>query len=174
MPDLPQSWRDAADSVGKWIGSHGFQLVYGGVDAGLMCIAAKACKDSGGTVLGVVPTRRANQASPYNTERLPSAGLNDRKDIMQLHANIFVVLPGGYGTLDEFASTFAYINFTHQREKRVILYNPDGIYNPLLEQLNLMVERHLMEPDRLEVLLVPTNVEELIAALESCLKRLAK
>lgn len=166
MDNLPDNWQEGARAVGTWIGKNKFQLVYGGVDAGLMCVAARACKNAGGTVVGIVPTRRANQASPFNDVRVPTADLNDRKGVMQLLSDVFVVLPGGYGTLDEFAASFGYINFTMRRDKRVILFNPDGIFDPLLAQLKLFVEHGLMTTAPLEALIVATTVDQLIEALD--------
>lgn len=174
MDNLPENWQEGARAVGTWIGENGFQLVYGGVDAGLMCVAAKACKNDGGTVVGIVPTRRANQASPFNDVRVPTADLNDRKGVMQLLSDTFVVLPGGYGTLDEFAASFGYINFTMRRDKRVILFNPDGVFDHLLAQLHHFVDCGLMSPRPLETLIVATTVDALIQALEQCKKDLSK
>ena len=174
MDNQPENWQEGARAVGTWIGENGFQLVYGGVDAGLMCVAAKACKNAGGTVVGIVPTRRANQASPFNDVRVPTADLNDRKGVMQLLSDTFVVLPGGYGTLDEFAASFGYINFTMRRDKRVILFNPDGVFDHLLAQLRHFVDCGLMSPRPLETLIVATTVDALIQALEQCKKELSK
>lgn len=166
VENLPASWVEGATVAGRWIGQHGAQMVYGGVDAGLMTDAARACKEAGGTVVGVVPWRRADQASVLNDVRVPASDLNDRKGVMQLLADAFIVLPGGYGTLDEFCTSFAYINFTHNRDKRIILYNPDGLYDPLLAQLHAFVDRGLMPADRLDILEVVTEPADIAAALD--------
>lgn len=173
MDNLPENWQEGARAVGAWIGQNKFQLVYGGVDAGLMCVAARACKNNGGTVVGIVPTRRANLASPFNDVRVPTADLNDRKGVMQLLSDTFVVLPGGYGTLDEFAASFGYINFTMRRDKRIILFNPDGVFDHLLAQLQHFVDCGLMKAKLLDTLIVATTIDELIEALEHCKKDFA-
>ncbi|MDE6288141.1 MAG: TIGR00730 family Rossman fold protein, partial [Muribaculaceae bacterium] len=54
VENLPASWVEGAVVTGRWIAEHGAQLVYGGVDAGLMTDTARACKEAGGTVVGVV------------------------------------------------------------------------------------------------------------------------
>ncbi|MDO4319974.1 MAG: TIGR00730 family Rossman fold protein [Bacteroidales bacterium] len=164
--DLPAAWTDAAAEVGRWIGRHGASLVYGGVDAGLMRVTAEACKRAGGTIVGVVSSRRIPMASPLNDVKVPASDLNDRKGVMQLLADAFVVLPGGYGTLDEFSTSFSYINFTRRRDKRIILHNPDGLYDHLLAQLHAMVDRGLMSPDALDILDVTDTVAALVAALD--------
>ncbi len=164
--NLPAHWQKGAEIVGNWIGKHNAQLVYGGVNAGLMTVTARACKDAGGTVVGVVPQRRSSQASPLNDVRVPTSDLNDRKGVMQLLADAFIVLPGGYGTLDEFATSFSYINFNLHRDKRIIIYNPDGLYDHLLAQLNKFVELKLMDAERLDILRIATSHEQLIEYLE--------
>lgn len=166
MENLPESWQEGARVTGRWLACHGVEMVYGGVDAGLMTVAARACKDAGGKVVGVVPWRRADMASPHDDVRVPASDLNDRKGMMQLLADAFIVLPGGYGTLDEFATSFAYINFTHHRDKRIILYNPDHLYDSLLAQLHTFVERGLMGADRLDILDVVTTPADLVAAMD--------
>lgn len=164
--ELPPYWQQAAAAVGQWIGLHGATLVYGGVDAGLMRVAARECKSAGGNVVGIVPQRRNAMASPLNDVRIPASDLNDRKAVMQLLADIFVVLPGGYGTLDEFATSFAYINFTNRTDKPIILFNPDNIYGHLLAQLDEMARHGLMRPQAAEILHTARSIEELTGALD--------
>lgn len=164
--NLPSEWIEAARTVGNWIGRHGASLVYGGVDVGLMRATAEACKIAGGTVVGVVPSRRNPLASHLNDVKVPASDLNDRKGVMQLLADLFVVLPGGYGTLDEFSTSFSYINFTRRRDKRIILHNPDGLYDPLLAQLRMMVDRGLMSADALDILDISRTLPELEGALD--------
>lgn len=166
VADLPESWQEGARIAGQWIGSHGATLVYGGVDAGLMTVVARAAKESGARVVGVVPTRRREWSSPYNDIVVPTSDLNERKGTMQLLADAFVVLPGGYGTLDEFSTSFSYINFNEQQGKSIIIYNPDGLYDPLLEQLRRMVEAGLLRPRALDVLTVASTPGEIAEALD--------
>lgn len=166
---LPAEWQESARVTGRWIGEHGFSLVYGGVDAGLMRIVAEAAKSAGGQVVGVVPMRRRDEAWPHNDVQVPACDLNDRKGTMQLLGDVFVVLPGGYGTLDEFTTSFSYINFTRQMGKRIIIYNPGGLYDPLLEQLRKMVAVGLMSHERLDVLTVVTSPGAIASALDEAI-----
>lgn len=163
---LPHHWEEAARAVGTWIGEHHARLVYGGVAKGLMEIAARACKDAGGKIVGVVPGRRYGLASDLTDVRIPTSELNERKTIMQLLADVFVVLPGGYGTLDELASAFAYINFTNQNSKHIILHNADGIFSPFLEQLRVMAAAGVMNPALAENIHITSSIDQLIEALE--------
>lgn len=163
---LPVSWVEAAAQLGYWIGNAGVTLVYGGVDAGLMRVLARSVKITGkGRVIGVVPMLRSDKSSPLNDVEIPAEGLADRKVNMYLMSDVFVVLPGGYGTLDEMISTLAYLNFNNIPDKLIILYNPDGIYDPLLEQFRQMIELGLMRPACIDRLKVIDNMDEIMKVL---------
>ena len=156
--DLPESWVDAARELGRWIGRRGATLVYGGVDAGLMTVVARGVRDGGGgRVTGVIPDLRRDMAV---------AGLAERKAVMCRMADVYVVLPGGYGTLDEFFTTLADILFNRLTGKTIILYNPDGLYDSLLAQFDTLVAAGLIRQGSFECIRVAASVEELISSLE--------
>lgn len=164
--NLKAEWQEAAARLGAWIGRTRATLIYGGVDAGLMRIVAQAVKQSGGKVVGVVPQLRKTMASTLNDSQIEVDGLDQRKAVMQQMADIFVALPGGYGTLDELMSAFAYINFNKITNKSVIICNFDGIYGNLLVQFEKMVSCGLMNASMISRLEVANNVEQLIETLE--------
>ncbi|MCH5221402.1 MAG: TIGR00730 family Rossman fold protein [Muribaculaceae bacterium] len=166
VDNLPDAWQEATRAVGHWIGQNGAQLIYGGVDSGLMHTVALATKEAGGKVVGIVPARRRALASPLNDEKVPTSDLNERKSIMQMLGDAFVVLPGGYGTLDEFMTSFSYLNFTMQR-KPIIIHNADGIFDHVLAHLKLMAERGLMPAECLEILTETHTTDQLVDALNS-------
>ncbi|MDE6160623.1 MAG: TIGR00730 family Rossman fold protein [Muribaculaceae bacterium] len=171
VADLPEHWQEGARATGEWIGRHKGTLVYGGVDAGLMTVVARTAHLNGARVVGVVPARRREWSSQYNDIVVPTSDLNERKGTMQLLANAFVVLPGGYGTLDEFSTSFGYINFTDQPDKHIVLFNPDNLYDPLIEQLHRMVETRLLRPSALDILHVVRTPEEIVSTLDKLFEK---
>lgn len=166
---LPEHWREGAAAIGRWIGEHDAALVYGGVNAGLMSVTAAAAHEAGAHIVGVVPVRRNDAASSLNDIQISVADLNERKATMELLGDVFVVLPGGYGTLDELTSTLAYINFTKQNGKHIVIYNPDGIFDPLLAQLDTMVAAGLMRHSCHEAIITTTTPAQTIAQLDRLL-----
>lgn len=165
--NLAPAWIDAARRLGAWIGATGVTLVYGGVDAGLMRVVARAASDAGaGSIVGVVPAKRSGMASPFNDVVVPAEDLADRKLVMQLMADVFVVLPGGYGTLDEFLSALAFIRFNGLRDKSIILYNPGGLYDPLLRQFDDLIACGLMDRACLDSVCIVSSSDELIDRLD--------
>lgn len=163
--NLPQHWVEAASCLGRWIGSHGYTLVYGGVNAGLMTVVAGAAKASGATVVGVIPARLRGRVCPANDIKLCTGSLDERKRTMDILSDIFVVLPGGYGTLDEFATTFSYLNFTHQ-SRPIIMANLDGLYDPLLAQLDAMKNAGLLDAEALDNLHVCRSIDHMESTLD--------
>lgn len=163
---LPVFWVEAAAQLGYWIGNAGATLVYGGVDSGLMRVLARSVKITGkGRIIGVVPMLRSDKASPLNDVEIPAEGLADRKVNMYLMSDVFVVLPGGYGTLDELMSTLAYLNFNDIHGKKILLYNPDGVYEALISQFRKMIDTGLMHPCSLDRLSVVNKIDEIIEIL---------
>ena len=91
------------EELGRWAAKNGHQIVFGGVNQGLMECLAKAVKEAGGKTLGVVPSivEATGRTSQYNDRVLTCNNLSERKQLMLDESDVFIALPGGVGTLDE-------------------------------------------------------------------------
>lgn len=167
--NIPHSYRETAENIGKWIGDHGATLVYGGMNLGLMKIVADQVHRAGSRVVGVVPVKEKAKAFDGNDEEILAMDLNDRKAKMILLGDVFVVLAGGYGTLDEWISTFSFLTFAGDTNKTIIVVNEDGLYDPLLAQLRLMLDRHLLSVNNLSRLKIASSAQECCEILETLL-----
>ena len=134
--DLPQEYTDLAIRVGRIIGNAGACLVYGGVDAGLMHSTAFAAKEAGAKIIGVVPARFKHRADVLVDELVLCDDLNDRKGMMIDRGDVFVVLPGGIGTLDELFSTLSIMKVSGDTHRKIIIANIDGVFNGIVCQLD--------------------------------------
>lgn len=94
---------EAARSLGATIASEGHQVVYGGGHVGLMGVVADAALAAGGSVIGVMTEQLvgAEVAHTGLTQLDVVASMHERKARMAELSNGVVVLPGGFGTLDE-------------------------------------------------------------------------
>lgn len=164
--DIDRAWVDDAVALGHWIGSNGHTLIFGGVAAGLMKKVATATRMSGGRTVGIVPVKRLLDEDRDNHINLRVADLNARKKAFMQLADIFVALPGGYGTLDEIVSTVTSLKFS-DNERRVIVLNSDKIYDPLRLQYYRMIEHGLLEPSLLSRMTFVDSLEALISELEN-------
>jgi Possible lysine decarboxylase len=99
------AYADAAASLGRELAARGIGLVYGGAGVGLMRVAAEACRTAGGSVTGVIPESLVEaEVADRDVDDLRIVGtMHERKALMAELAAGFVALPGGFGTLEEFA-----------------------------------------------------------------------
>lgn len=119
-------------------------LVYGGVDAGLMHTAAEAAKRAGAHVVGIIPDVFSDRTDALCDEFLLVNDLAVRKAKMIDAGDIFVVLPGGIGTLDEWISTVSQISVNMKHDpnasKPILVWNHNGVFTATGEQLRGIAE----------------------------------
>lgn len=160
--NVPAAYRQAAEDVGRWIGSTGRTLVYGGSRKGLMEVLASCVKESGGRVLGVLPQIVIDRKleSGCIDVAFYCADLNDRKAILMRESDILLALPGGIGTLDEVFTVLAATTIGTER-KRVVLYNVDGCWDTLLRLLDELHAQGLSSAPASSKVEVASTTEEL-------------
>lgn len=160
-------FKEAAATVGRWIGRHGDTLVYGGMNLGLMKIVADNAREHGARVVGIVPVKEKHWEYPHNDESILALDLNDRKGKLIMLGDVFVVLAGGYGTLDEWVSTFSFLTFAGDGKKTIVVVNEEGLFDPTFAQLKLMVSHGLLSEEKLSRLKVASSAQECCDILES-------
>ncbi|NDV80491.1 TIGR00730 family Rossman fold protein [Bacteroides sp. 51] len=165
---IDQAYFDAASQLGEWMGREHKTLVYGGSNLGLMECIAKAVKDNGGHVIGVIPTKleKNGRESLIPDEVIHTQNLNDRKDIITAKSDVLIALPGGIGTLDEVfhvmsAATLGYHN------KKVVFYNIEGFYNDLLDILDKLIREKFARTKIFSHYEIANTQDELIRLLEN-------
>jgi len=94
-----------------------------------------------------------------------TANLGDRKQYMIEHGDVFVIMPGGIGTLDEWMSTLAVMTIGNDDPRPVIVANIDGLYDATIQQLADMTRTPLARGKNLARALVATSSRELIQEL---------
>jgi hypothetical protein len=155
-----------ARQVGTWIGRHDGQLVYGGGHNGLMGIIADATLAAGGRVIGVIPKALVEKEWAHTgcTELHIVETMHDRKRIMAEHADAFLALPGGIGTLEEFFEVWTWRQLGYH-DKPVGLLNMNGFFDSLLVFLNSAVQAGFMNDWQMELIRTGTDAEPLLQTL---------
>lgn len=155
-----------AQGIGTWIGRHGGQLVYGGGHNGLMGIMADAALAAGARVIGVIPKALVEKEWAHTgcTELHIVENMHERKRIMAEHADAFLALPGGIGTLEEFFEVWTWRQLGYHN-KPVGLLNLDGFYDSLLDFLNSAVKTGFMNAWQMELIRTGSDAESLLEAL---------
>jgi len=159
-------YEQAADEVGRWIGAHGGQLVYGGGKSGLMGIVAQATLKAGGQVVGVIPTALVEKEWAMNecTELHIVANMHERKRMMADRADAFVALPGGIGTMEEFFEAWTWRQLSYHN-KPVGLLNTSGFYDSLLGFLGSMVDQSFLNDWQMDLIRTGSQASELLPQL---------
>ena len=123
----------AATEVGTWIGQHRGELVYGGGNAGLMGVVARATLAAGGTVYGVIPKALVDRECALTTctELHVVDTMHERKAMMADRADAFLALPGGVGTFEELFEVWAWRQLGYH-SKPLGLLNTADYYDALL------------------------------------------
>ncbi len=160
-------YKEKAEELGAWLGRHHKWLVYGGSDTGLMDAVARAAKQNGSMLMGVVPTRleESGRVSDLLDVNFHAVNLSDRKDLMLQEADVMVALPGGIGTLDEIFHVAASASIGYH-DKKVILYNVDGFWNEIICFFDKLEERHFAHRPIRNYILVADTFEELTGMLD--------
>ncbi len=163
---LAPQYVESAQALGAWIGEHGHTLVYGGVKSGLMHTVAQATHDAGGTVVGVVPERFTHRTDPVVDQVIGCHDLGDRKTIMMDHADAFVVLPGGLGTIDEWISTLSQLIVNDGDQRSIVVVNTGGLYDHQLAQLTATAHSPFARGKHIDMSIAVNTIEELYVELE--------
>lgn len=121
---------DLGYELGGKIAQEGYSMVYGAGDCGIMGAAADGALDKEGTVLGVFPRVLDGLEAEHKklSETIIVDDMHTRKMAMFERSDAFIILPGGFGTMDE---TFEVITWKqlHTHSKPIILYNFEGYWD---------------------------------------------
>jgi uncharacterized protein (TIGR00730 family) len=144
-----------ARALGQAIAAAGLGLVYGGASAGLMGAVADAALAGGAEVIGVLPGVLAGKeiAHPGLTRLELVSTMHERKARMAALADAFLILPGGYGTLEELMEVVTWSQL-RLHAKPCILINTVGYWDGLLTFLDTAVAAGFLKPKNRALLVV--------------------
>ena len=165
---LEPRYHAAAEELGRGMVARGWGLVYGGGHVGLMGGVARAVKAAGGHVVGIIPDFMISRELAYHeaNELVTVATMRERKRLMEERAAAFVTLPGGIGTLEEFAEIVT-LRYLRQLDKPVVLVNQDGFYDDLLKFFSRMAKERFTSARASGLFAVAKNVEDVWPLLEN-------
>jgi len=159
-------YRVAAAELGRELGRRGVGVVYGGASVGLMSAVADAALAEGGRVIGVIPEVLVTMEVVHEalTELHITETMHTRKALMADRADAFIVLPGGFGTLEELFEVLAWQTLKIHA-KPVLLLNTNGFYNKMLAFLDHCVTEGMLRAKARAVVLVADTVQEALEKL---------
>ena len=159
-------YQEVAAALGRLLAQRGLRLVYGGGSIGLMGALAKAVHAEGGEILSIIPHSLVPKeiAGVSLGQLMLCDTMLERKELMGQHADAFIVLPGGYGTLDEL---FEMVTWTQLgiHSKPLGLLNINGYFDGLVQFLDHMASAGFVRPKHRDLVLVDTDVTLLLDRL---------
>jgi uncharacterized protein (TIGR00730 family) len=160
------AFMDAARSFGRVLAENGIRLVYGGGSVGLMGALAESVLDNGGTVTGVIPDFLVNREHMLVRvqERIITRDMHERKRVMFEHADAFVALPGGIGTLEELVEQLTWAQLGRHK-KPILILNIGRFWNPLCALIDHMRRLEFIRAGLSVHLLVAERVDEVLPKL---------
>lgn len=159
-------YREAAAELGKALAVRHIGLIYGGAKAGLMQAIADAALANGGRVVGVIPEVLVDLEVAHQglTELHVTSTMHTRKALMSERANAFIILPGGFGTLEELFEVLAWQTLKIHT-KPILLLNINGFYDDMLRFLDHCVTEGMLKQRNRSALLVVRTMDELFTSL---------
>ena len=160
---LDEKFYKLAYELGAQIAKANYNLVYGGSTCGCMGKVAEGALNNGGSVTGIIPKAIMEKgvSNPNSSEVIISNDMNDRKQMMEEKADIFVALPGSFGTMDEIFQVIVTKQLAYHR-KAIIFLDLDDYYKPLFEMFENFYKFGFAREFNRELYYITNNIEDVI------------
>jgi len=161
-------YKEQAALLGQTLAKQNIQLIYGGANVGLMGAVADGVLNSGGKAIGVLPhfLQSKEIAHQQLTELILVETMHERKTKMNDLCDGVIVLPGGYGTLEEFFEMITWAQLGLHK-KPIAILNIDGFYDDLIKLIQTMVDKGFLKQVNREMLLISDTIDELLEMMRN-------
>jgi uncharacterized protein (TIGR00730 family) len=165
---LASEYVAVASELGERIAKSGSSLVWGGSTSGLMGEVARSAQKFGGKVIGVIPEslQKLGLAFQDADEIIPVPDLATRKKIMSEKADAFVVLVGGFGTLEEVLEVLT-LKQLGSHQKPIVFINSSDFFDDLNHMFEKMYALNVAKSEYRSMYFFAKNVDEALSYLES-------
>ncbi len=157
---------DAAERLGRTLGSAGLRIIYGGGSTGLMGAMADGALSEGAEVLGIIPEflTRVERGHQGLRDLEVVSDMRVRKARMLDQADAVVALPGGCGTFEELFEAMT-LKRLGQFLGPIVLINTEGYYDRLLDFLGHSVKERFMNHTHLDMWQTVEQPEDVLRAM---------
>lgn len=138
------------------------KVIYGGGNKGLMAAMANATLEKGGTVTGIIPELLRSQEHVHDTltELHVVESMHLRKAMLYEKCDAAIILPGGYGTLDEVFEMLTW-NQLNIHSKQIFFLNSGGFYDHLIAHIARMHDEGFLYNHPLDSMTVINEPQQL-------------
>lgn len=163
---LDPIYSEHAELLGAALADAGFSIIYGGGNKGLMGALAEGMLARGGKITGVIPKLLIEWEHQHEglTELIVTEGMHERKKIMYERCEAAVILPGGFGTLDELFEMLTW-NQLNIHNKRIYILNSAGFYDHLILHMKQLQDNGFLYGDLSSRITFFNSPKEIIEAL---------
>lgn len=160
--------KQAIELLAEVMVSKNITLIYGGGKVGVMGLLADAVMGRNGEVIGVIPQFLMDKEVGHTgiTELRIVDNMHQRKQLMNDLCDGIIMLPGGFGTLEEFFEVLTWLQLGLHNHPVGIL-NVGGFYDLLLKQMDVMVEQRYLKPTNRDLVLASVDPIELVNLMEN-------
>jgi uncharacterized protein (TIGR00730 family) len=160
------AYAQAAASLGRTLADRGIRLVFGGGGIGLMGVVADAVLDNGGEAYGVITeSLRAKEIARGDLTSLRVVEtMHERKAVMADAADAFIMLPGGFGTFDEFFEVLTWTQLGIHAKPCGIL-DAAGFFAPVRAMIDGAVTAGFVHPAHRDMIVVDDDPARLLDRL---------
>jgi uncharacterized protein (TIGR00730 family) len=158
----------AVDQLADVFVEKNITLVFGGGRVGVMGLIADAVLSRGGQAIGVIPQFLMDKEVGHTglTELIITENMHQRKQKMADLSDGVITLPGGFGTLEEFFEVLTWLQLGLHNNP-VGLLNTGGFYDPLIKQMDLMVDHRFLKPLNRQLVLSHSDPRQLVEVMSS-------
>ena len=152
------------------IASRGFGMVYGGGSTGMMGASARGAVNHGGKVHGIIPKFLQNlEVANHDISQLTiTENMHQRKQMMYSESQAFIVLPGGFGTMEEMLEVLTWCQLK-VINKPIYLFNPNGFWNDMLAMFHNAAEHGFIRANHLSLVHHLDSVDDVADVLDKLL-----
>lgn len=158
----------AIEDLAKTMAIQNITLVFGGGSVGVMGVLANEVLKGGGKAIGIIPQFLMDKEVGHKglTELIITENMHQRKQKMIDLAEGFVILPGGFGTLEELFEVLTWLQLG-LHGKPIGVLNIDGFYDPLFAQMDLMVKNNFVKQINRDLVFNETDAEVLVNKMKN-------
>ena len=145
--EIAPAYFRAGAEFGASVARAGWTLVYGGNRIGLMGAVADAARAAGGKVVGITPQLMLDHGIGDDRcdELVVTAGMRERKALLEQRGDAFVALPGGLGTFEELFEVLVG-RLLGYHDKPIVLLNVAGYYDRLVAAIEHGIAERFIKP----------------------------
>ncbi len=160
--------RKAIEDLAETMASKDIALVFGGGSVGVMGVMADEILKRKGKAIGIIPQFLMDKEVGHKglTEMIVTENMHQRKQKMADLADGFVILPGGFGTLEELFEVLTWLQLG-LHGKPIGVLNVNGFYDHLFKQMDVMVENRFLKQANRELVFNETDAAVLVEKMNN-------